>query len=298
MKLYYLNKYILSILLEADRKKQKTQVIDKQEPDLSAYEKTKDDFDLSAYEKSDTSTANLAKIKTGTDVQKLAGKKQTANQTARIVPGVANKLHRQQAAVSAAKEFLHSTQDITDKISDADIAAAMQAAGIDNVADVVGAVPTPPPMTLKLQPLALMRIVKDIANRHLKEEGINVKWHEIRHLPGYAIQQLRAAFRPLFQMYIDNELEDIEVATTLTSPLHEIQKLVRHASLGGKKVENFSLEAFGIDPELFYIETAHIVRGNDGMTYFIMREKLGDKHNFYVYRGKTKTDNKRLRGKF
>jgi len=295
MNMINLKEYIVSII-EAEKRRQRTQVA---EPDLSAYEKTKNDFDLSAYEKASTGASNIAKIKpkiSGMQTSADVGKKQTASQTSRAAFDIGQKLAGQ-SPIDAARQLLQQTQGVTDKLSDTDIATAMQAAGVDDVNDIEGVIPTPTATRLRFQPMALTRIVKDIANRRVQKEGINVKWHEIRHLPGYTIQQIRGAFRPLFQQYMDNELEDVEVATTLTSPEHEVQKLVRHVASGGQTIHNFSLEAFGIDPEMYNIETSYIIRATDGMSYFIMREKLGPKMNFYVYRGKTR-DSKLLPGKF
>ena len=284
----------------ADKKKKRE--LDFDEPDASAF----DEPDLSAFtrgpggamakpkDKGDVATGSKEKVKA------TPGKARSAGETAQDMAGAADKIHQGAgtAAQDAWEKFSDAAKDIDDEIPAefaADDTELRQGLVIgQNPAQVPGFA-QPVPDQLQFQPNALAQIDKRVDMPFKpKELDLDIKWHQVRHLPGYAIKQIRGAFRPLFQNYMDNQLEEIEVATTLTSSPGDMQKLVQHIIENGKQFKDFSLEAFGIDPEVYHVEKAHMYKVNDGTTCMVIRERLGPMTNFYVYKGKTKGKSNKL----
>ena len=118
------------------------------------------------------------------------------------------------------------------------------------------------------------------------DQDLDVNWHKLSNLPGYAIKQIRGAFRPLFRSIMNVELEDVSVATTLDPSTNalDMKKLIGAIGKSGIRDDNFSLKAFDIDPENYQIENAYVYNMG-GWAFLILKENLMGTTNFYVYAG-------------
>ncbi len=171
-----------------------------------------------------------------------------------------------QGAGDVMGQFAQNVGDVTDEIPN----------------DEIG-MPEPEPVEPTTLPATVSKAVS-------ADGTIDVNWHELRNLPGYAIKQIRGAFRPLFQSIIDAELEDIQVSTTLDPSMSkaQIKALVGHIAKFGTKRDTFNLEAFDIDPEIYNVEKAYVYYLN-GYNFLIMQENMMGKKNWYVYSGPAKS---------
>jgi hypothetical protein len=108
----------------------------------------------------------------------------------------------------------------------------------------------------------------------------DITWHKLTDLPNY--RAVIGAFRPLFMNVLGMNPEQIKVATTLSTGIADMQKLIAYIGQNGQKDDNFSLEAFNIDPQLYHIENAYVYyMGNE--VYLLLKEHLGSMTNYYVY---------------
>lgn len=118
-------------------------------------------------------------------------------------------------------------------------------------------------------------IRKDMATVDAPE----INWHNLPETPGY--RMVIGAFGPLFKSFGMNPKET-KVSTTLTSGEADMRKLVAYLDKNAVKDDKFSLEAFDIDPENYHIEGA-LMYHMQGETYMVIRERLGQGINYYVY---------------
>lgn len=119
------------------------------------------------------------------------------------------------------------------------------------------------------------------------EIEIRLDWMQVTDLPGYQIAQIRHAFGQFFNnlMGIPRSLAGLKVATTLTGTrLSQIQQFIGYLGRHGVKDDDFSLEAFGIDPEMYQVTQSYVYY-LDGKVYYIMAENLMGTENYYVYSG-------------
>ena len=186
-----------------------------------------------------TSKGELSTARKKTSVS-LPGQKKSSQQTR------STRFQTPPDADMAFNSFMNQVGDVTDPV-DVNIDNTP-----DNTPDDFGAEPVPTePDNL---PATISTDVDTLGGE------LDINWHEVRSLPGYAIEQIRGAFRPLFQHLTGAELEDITVATTLdpSTSMEEMQQLIGGLDHHGIKEDNFSLEAFDIDPEIYHISQAYI----------------------------------------
>lgn len=139
----------------------------------------------------------------------------------------------------------------SDEVSDKD---ALKHAGLDDK-------PKLPSMDTKQNQLIpinkLPAIIKNDTGNN-----VNIVWHPIPTLPNYAVNKIRAAFRPLFNNFLKTPLEKISVATELpgtgTDP-RSLNSLWNFLLAKGNVDDTFQLDAFGIDPRQYHIEDSHVV---------------------------------------
>lgn len=106
-----------------------------------------------------------------------------------------------------------------------------------------------------------------------------VTWHNLPDTPGY--RMVIGAFGPLFKSF-GMDPKQTKVSTTLTTGEADMRKLVAYLNNNATKDDKFSLEAFDIDPEHYHIEGA-LMYHMAGETYMVIKERLGQGINFYVY---------------
>jgi len=129
------------------------------------------------------------------------------------------------------------------------------------------------------------------------DDSPQLNWHELKHLPGYAIEQIRGAFRPLFKEFMDVQLEDVSVVTTLDGSIDkdDLRSFMGFLGSHGKKYDDFDLEAFGIDREEYHVEKAYMYHYN-GFNFLLMQEKLMGIRNWYIYAGPGHAPNSNIEG--
>jgi hypothetical protein len=117
----------------------------------------------------------------------------------------------------------------------------------------------------------------------------NIEWHEVRNTPGFRVPQVRAAFEPLFREMLGAPLSQIKVATDLMDQRmggtghRSMRALVSYIENHGVRRDDFNLEAFGIDPEIYNVDHAYVVHC-DGNAFLLMRELHGGANpKYYVY---------------
>lgn len=214
--------------------------------------------------KGSVAAASKEKTRTPSDAQfdELPGNTKTADQTRATSFGMP------QGAGDVMGKFMSNAADVTDTVD-------VDAPAYDDV------IPEPKPPG------------QDVATvgQALSMEGadVNLNWHDVSALPGYAVEQIRGAFRPLFDSIISNQLEDIQVATTLggDSSEDDFRNFIGFIGHHGQKRDDFSLEAFGLDPQEYHVSKAQIFYLN-GFNFFIMKEKMMGQSNWYVYSGHAK----------
>ena len=212
-------------------------------------------------------TTPSSDVKSPSISKKLPGKKRTKAQTVSDV----SQMDMPQGAGEVMSDFLSKTADITDEIPDDDIVAY---SAFDNDPELGQSTP--------VEPTTLPATV----SKELSAEGfqLDISWHEIRNLPGYALQQIRGAFRPLFRDMMNAELEDVSVSTTLDpqTSMDDIKSLIGFIGRHGIKEDNFQLEAFDIDPKQYNIKNAYIYDLNN-FRFLLLEEELDGQINYYVY---------------
>jgi hypothetical protein len=161
---------------------------------------------------------------------------------------------------------------------------AMLAVGAPAEAPPVVGAPEPRPPQNALVPLNRLPYV--IGAEHDHERNIHITWHNVRNLPGYALEMVRAVFRPIFRQIQGARLEDLKVATTLdrTTSEHDLNRLKNFLMTRGDVQDEhaLTLDALGVDPDTYRIEEAYKVYYG-GSTYWIMRENLQGQENWYIY---------------
>ncbi len=115
-----------------------------------------------------------------------------------------------------------------------------------------------------------------------------IVWHDLRNLPGYALQQIRGAFRPLFRDVLGAELEELKVSTNIMPPgaggtgMRSMRAMIGYLGRMGQ-IENIDLEHFDIDPEVYHVGRAYVI-DCEGNKFLVMREThMGQDEIYYVY---------------
>lgn len=183
-------------------------------------------------------------------------------------------------SAEAMRQFMNQTRDVTDEIPDTDLNMAYD----DEVAvDTEIGIDPKDPETLP----AVISTDLDTIGGEVALKDINLNWIEVRTLPGYAIQQIRGAFRPLFQHLTNAALEDISVAASFDpkTSLTDMKLFISWLDENGIKEDNFSLEAFNINPEEYHITQAYVYTVGDDR-FLVLQESMGGMDNMYIYTAK------------
>lgn len=223
------------------------------------------------------------KVKTKVDFADPTSKGQVAKATQKVdLPGAqrtsaqtAQDVSRAQMPTGAGEvmgRFMQMVGDIEDPVQVARPAPAPTPTPTPTPGIPEPKIPTTLPALIS-QAVAVKKEYKPMAD---------INWHKISDLPGYAVSQIRGAFRPLFHHLTGRQLEEINVATTLTSGKQSIKELVGFLAKNGRKDDSFSLEAFDIDPDLYHVNRAYLYNWG-GHNWFIMEERLMGMQNWYIY---------------
>lgn len=150
---------------------------------------------------------------------------------------------------------------------------------VDNDGDMQQQVELREPLTDLLKQSLNMAAEKDKTL-----SGLNINWHEVGNLPGYAFDPIRNMFKPLFDNYFSTPIEDIMLTNTMDpgTTVSSVKKLSGFIFNNGEKVGEFSLDYLNVDPSVTNVEKAYLY-DYDGMRYLIGVEHLnGQKYAFIV----------------
>lgn len=156
---------------------------------------------------------------------------------------------------------------LVDDISDAE---AMRLAGMDNDGDETDGYVDDVPRTPENLPAVISTAITETGGE------INPDWHQVRNLPGYAVNQIRALGRQIFRQFTDIPVDDIQTVTTLTNSEREVQYLMAWLQRFGQKDDeaNIDFEAtmpgYTADAQLWNVE---------GFGFLVVRDFAG----YYVY---------------
>ena len=206
-----------------------------------------------------TSKGEVSSSRKSSDVGELPGKTRSAQNSR----AQASQADLPRGAGGVMRDFMNRTTNITDPVH------------VDEPVDYDIGVPEPRPPGQE---------VTTIGTALADLEDVEINWHELRHLPGYAIQQIRGAFRPLFNEFFNAELEDIKVVTTLDGSIdkQDLRAFMGFLSARGEKYDDFDLEAFGIDRNTYHVEKAYLYHFS-GYNFLLMQENLMGQRNWYIY---------------
>lgn len=179
-----------------------------------------------------------------------------------------------EGSAEAMRHAMDKIKDVTDTVPHDN----------DDVDTTVG-VPEPKVVTPETLPAIISKGLTAKGDKEVKRK-VDVNWMQLKQLPGYAIQQIRGAFRPLFDNIMNCNLEDINVVTNIggLSSTGDIKQLAGYIAKYGIKDDSFSLEAFDIDPEIYHIEKAFVYNW-EGVAYLLIEEHRGSAISWYVYAG-------------
>lgn len=79
-----------------------------------------------------------------------------------------------------------------------------------------------------------------VINRALQQDNLRVvpQWSEVRHLPGYMVNQIRRLGRDVFRNFTNVPIEDIQIVTTILSPETEVRGLMGWIQRNGVRDES------------------------------------------------------------
>ncbi len=148
----------------------------------------------------DAGGRDVAKAKTQTRPMTSLGKKASGSKTRRAASTAGAGMMNHPGMADAMAGIMGHGQ--ADEISDAD---AARNAGMDTH---LGDARPVPPTNDNLPAL----VNKDIA---LTGGRIEPEWHQVKHLPGYMLNAIRAGGRQVFRQFTDTPIEDIQMICTI-----------------------------------------------------------------------------------
>lgn len=74
------------------------------------------------------------------------------------------------------------------------------------------------------------------------DDMIVPEWHQLRNLPGYRAEQIRALGRQIFSMFTDTPIEDIQACTTLSNDVQEVQAMMAWIKNNGVRNDKMEMD--------------------------------------------------------
>lgn len=106
------------------------------------------------------------------------------------------------------------------------------------------------------------------------------EWHQVRNLPGYRAEQIRALGRQIFRMFTETPLEDIQTCTTLSNDVQEVQAMMAWIKKNGIRNDKMEMDfnqvmpAYKADVQSWDVE---------GFSFLLVRDPSG--HYIYGWPG-------------
>lgn len=102
------------------------------------------------------------------------------------------------------------------------------------------------------------------------------EWHQVRNLPGYAANAIRALGRAVFSNFTDTPIEEIQTVTTLTNDTNEVKALMHWISKNGIRDDIAEVD-FGMDLEAIRADVQ--LWNVDDYSFLLVKDPYGH----YVY---------------
>lgn len=160
---------------------------------------------------------------------------------------------------------------LQDEIDDAE---AARRAGYDDVhvLDTDGAEPQPVEN--------LPAVISTAVQTQDTEVTFEPEWHQVKHLPGYMQQGIRAMGRMVFAPFTDTPIEDIQVLSTLSNPATHVKKMAAWITRNGIRDDAAELRFEEIMPGY---RADVVIYNTAGYQFMIVRDFAG--HYIYGYEG-------------
>jgi hypothetical protein len=114
-----------------------------------------------------------------------------------------------------------------------------------------------------------------IVNRDLEESGYDVQpeWHQVKHLPAYMLNAIRAGARKVFAEFTDTPIEEIQMICTFMNPESDVRTVMSWVKVNGELADSATMTfGGGIESEVHKYVTP-------GMTFLLTSDFMGK----YVY---------------
>lgn len=183
------------------------------------------------------------------------------------------------SASDAMRSFMDMTKGTTDTIPDSDIDT-----DFDYLNDLEAPAPIPEPTVPDNLPAKISKDAIHLDGGKFEHPDIEVHWHNVSDLPGYAIEQIRGAFRPLLKFFTGNQLEDLRMAATTdgSTSLSTMKQAIGYIAKYGEKIDEANINMDGIPN--YEINNA-IIYHLDDKVYLVAKETFQGQENYYIYEG-------------
>lgn len=166
-------------------------------------------------------------------------------------------------------------RDMQDEISDDE---ARRRAGVEDADDLDVGMPADDDVGVPTQPN--VENLPAVIRREVAETGgkINPEWHQIKHLPNYIQQPIRALGRQVFGQFTDTPIEDIQMIGTIgglnperdvVGMMHWIRKNGIQADSAKMDFERFFPEGYQADVSLWRTKDYSFLLVHDFGGYYI-----------------------------
>jgi hypothetical protein len=198
-----------------------------------------------------TSKGEVSTSRASTSMAALPGRQATAADTMRSMPrGDAD-------VMSAWSRIARSGTDT--EVSNADAAGGMMTAMGDVAEPRIENLPA-------------------VINTAVSTSGMHIepKWHQIKHLPGYLADGIRAMGRAVFAPVTDTPIEDIQVLSTLSNDDVEVKAMATWLKRNGVRDDAMEMKfheilpGYGADVQVWSAE---------GFKFIVVRDPMGH----YIY---------------
>lgn len=258
MSLSKFNNIVKSAILKENKIATDTKHDTKQDADI------KKKFSSSGFDSlGDLEKSSKNKQKTDSDIRnigKVADKRQTANIRVRDLDD----------------EVIRNASAALSDLADIDISGEED---IDIGGDITNDtnIGTPTKVTVDNLPAVVSTDLMNMSNK--SGESFNLTWHKLTNLPGYAVAQIRAYYRPLFKALGDSPMESFIISSThdkTTSP-GDMKKVAAAISNHGRKISEAHIDA----PHLQgYINA--IIYEHNGVGYIVAEEEAFGLKGYYI----------------
>lgn len=106
-------------------------------------------------------------------------------------------------------------------------------------------------------------------------DDFDPEWIQVKHLPGYLQQPIRALGRGVFGQFTDTAIEDIQVMCTMTNPEMDVKKMFAFIKKNGVKDDSARIDfsqvmpGYSADTQLWRMQGYEFLLVKDMMGYYV-----------------------------